>query len=631
MRIREFLLVFLWDILERNRWKGGEKMKEVKGLIYSVCKSVYDGVRSPEEGVAYLVKHAGNFGETSHKLAILVFENMMKGEKYTCKVHTELVLYFISQIGTDYGKEAMYQALKATYENIRYCYEQTGEPLQELCEQCEQLYEQVKDEKEDKISFGDDIFKDIIPKTQKGMGNAENRRNVRYWLYSAGENSKNWEEDYRQGIMAIGWDKLGDLSQFSSKEEMRQKMKTIYGQGFSYRNQVHATWQFAKEIQIGDIVFVKRGRTKIIGKGIVSGEYEYKSEKKDYKNVRSVQWIEKGEREAPVKSASKILTDITPYTEYVHSLEFLFLDEVMQRETEGIEGFGEYELEKEYETYTENDFLSEVYISAKEYRILKQLLLRKKNLILEGAPGVGKTYCASRLAYSMMGEKNEDRIRLVQFHQSYSYEDFIMGFRPTEQGFQLKKGVFYDFCKKAEMDSENPYFFLIDEINRGNLSKIFGELFLLIEQDKRGQKAQLLYSDELFFVPPNLYIIGMMNTADRSLAMLDYALRRRFAFYEFEPAFESEGFIEYQKRIGNKKFDRLIKTVESLNRAIVEDEMLGKGFQIGHSYFCTDSFITEEWLKSTVEFELIPLLQEYWFDEPSKIKEWSHLLREAIT
>src|SRR5690606_15724032 len=204
--------------------------------------------------------------------------------------------------------------------------------------------------------------------------------------------------------------------------------------------------------------------------------------------------------------------------------------------------------------------------------------------ILLGAPGVGKTFAAERLAYSIMGKKDKSRVQVVQFHQSYSYEDFIMGYRPSENGFSIVKGPFYEFCKKAEPD-DRPYFFIIDEINRGNLSKIFGELLMLIENDKRGKELRLLYEDEQFSVPENVFIIGMMNTADRSLAMIDYALRRRFAFFEFEPAFESLGFKEYQNEVGNEKFDSLIQTVIAMNIEIADDAALGSGFRIGHSYF----------------------------------------------
>nr|WP_263327083.1 AAA family ATPase [Neobacillus sp. Marseille-Q6967] len=256
-------------------------------------------------------------------------------------------------------------------------------------------------------------------------------------------------------------------------------------------------------------------------------------------------------------------------------------------------------------------------------------MLKKKNLILLGAPGVGKTFTAERLAYSIMGEKDTSRVMMIQFHQSYSYEDFIMGYRPVEKGFSLSKGPFYEFCKEAEPD-DRPYFFIIDEINRGNLSKIFGELLMLIENDKRGKEVRLLYSDEQFSVPENVYIIGMMNTADRSLAMIDYALRRRFAFFEFEPAFDNEGFKEYQASMANENFDRLIETVVKLNRDISEDASLGSGFQIGHSYFAAGNTIDEEWLSDIVEYELLPLIKEYWFDEPSKIELWSSKLCDAI-
>ena len=290
------------------------------------------------------------------------------------------------------------------------------------------------------------------------------------------------------------------------------------------------------------------------------------------------------------------------------------------------------EFEKGDTSYAREDFLKEVFVSAEDYDRLATILRLKKNIILEGAPGVGKTFIADRLAYSLMGEKAIDRVKMVQFHQSYSYEDFIMGFRPSASGFELRKGPFYQFCKQAEGDESNDYFFIIDEINRGNLSKIFGELFMLIEMDKRGRDLQLLYSDEQFSIPENLYIIGMMNTADRSLAMLDFALRRRFAFFELKPGFDSDGFKDYQSNLRNDQFDTLLNTVKHLNEIIASDESLGEGFCIGHSYFCNliPNSIDQQVLSSIVEYELIPLLKEYWFDEPSLVREWSSNLRSAI-
>lgn len=465
-----------------------------------------------------------------------------------------------------------------------------------------------------------------INKTKRDNANNvladEEVSSLHYWIYAPGDNACKWDEFYEAGIMAIGWGEIGDLSEFTSKDEMKQKMKECYGQEYSYKNDAHATWQFIHEMKKGDIVFVKKGMYQIIGRGIVTSDYEYDAEMADaYNNVRSVEWTHKGEWEHPGQAVMKTLTDITSYTEYVEKLNSLFSEElsVDTKEKEII-----------YPEYTERDFLREVYLDEEKYLTLVNLLRIKKNIILQGAPGVGKTYAAKRLAYSIMGTKDKERVMMVQFHQSYSYEDFIMGFRPTASGFELKKGAFYEFCKKAEEDNENDYFFIIDEINRGNLSKIFGELFMLIESDKRGIELGLVYSDEKFSVPNNVHIIGMMNTADRSLAMLDYALRRRFAFFEFEPAFDSEGFQKYRMELNNTKFDRLITCVESLNSGISNDESLGDGFRIGHSYFCTKAQINDAWLSSLVEYELIPLLKEYWFDEPTKVKDWSNNLRSAI-
>ena len=276
--------------------------------------------------------------------------------------------------------------------------------------------------------------------------------------------------------------------------------------------------------------------------------------------------------------------------------------------------------------YTKEDFLKDVYISEEKYDKLVTVLKRKKNIILQGAPGVGKTFLAKRLAYSIMGEKDDERINFIQFHQNYSYEDFVMGYRPIEEGFELKYGIFYNFCQKATKNPDKDYFFIIDEINRGNLSKIFGELLMLIEADYRDEKAILAYTGSDFSVPKNLHIIGMMNIADRSLAMIDYALRRRFSFFDIEPAFDSEGFSNYQKEFSNKTFNELIEKIKKLNEAIAQDQSLGKGFCIGHSYFCNAEECTLEWMKDIVEFDIFPMLSEYWFDDESKLNEWKDIL-----
>lgn len=286
--------------------------------------------------------------------------------------------------------------------------------------------------------------------------------------------------------------------------------------------------------------------------------------------------------------------------------------------------------ERVVDRYTKYNFLEEVYMTGADYDKLSAMLLHKKNIILQGAPGVGKTFAARRLAWSIMGEKDENRIEFVQFHQNYSYEDFVMGYKPVEDRFERKDGVFYRFCQKAENQPGKAFFFIIDEINRGNMSKIFGELLMLIEKEYRGTKIALTYSDFPFSVPDNLYIIGMMNTADRSLAMIDYALRRRFSFFEMEPGFHSEGFMRYQSGLNNEKLNELIERVKELNQKIIADKSLGKGFCIGHSYFCNQTVCTDEWLDIIVNYEILPMLSEYWFDEPVTLQRWESNLRGAL-
>ena len=162
------------------------------------------------------------------------------------------------------------------------------------------------------------------------------------------------------------------------------------------------------------------------------------------------------------------------------------------------------------------------------------------------------------------------------------------------------------------------------------MSKIFGELLMLIEADHRGETVKLAYNKRPFSVPENLYLIGMMNTADRSLAMIDYALRRRFSFYTMEPGFGSEGFIKYQKRFENDVFDALIEKIRDLNLDIAKDGALGNGFCIGHSYFCGQEVITDTWMQSVVEYDIIPMLEEYWFDDSAKLTKWKNALRSVF-
>ena len=282
------------------------------------------------------------------------------------------------------------------------------------------------------------------------------------------------------------------------------------------------------------------------------------------------------------------------------------------------------------ETYTLEQANAELFIDRTILEKAISLLTTKKNIVLQGPPGVGKTFFAKRLAFAALGRKDNTKIQMIQFHQSYSYEDFIQGYRPTPDGkFELKNGVFYTFCRQAQLDEKNKikYFFIIDEINRGNLSKIFGELMMLVEFDKRDSEfaLPLTYAqslDDKFYIPENLYLIGTMNTADRSLAMVDYALRRRFCFIDLPPAFGEQKYLKCLADAGaDESFiqEITIKMVE-LNTRIEKDKNLGKGFKIGHSYFCPQPRIkpNQDWFRNIVFAEIEPLLKEYWFDNPDE-------------
>lgn len=285
---------------------------------------------------------------------------------------------------------------------------------------------------------------------------------------------------------------------------------------------------------------------------------------------------------------------------------------------------------QEITPYGKDDFLREVYMREADMKALASQLRRKMNIILQGAPGSGKTYAAKRLAYLMMGKRDDSRVRIVQFHQSTAYDDFVCGYRPVESGgYEPRAGVFVQFCRKAASDPGRDHFFIIDEINRANISKVFGELLMLIEKDHREDKITLALNNEQFSVPSNVYIIGMMNTADRGLALIDYALRRRFAFFEMKPALENPAFRAAVEKTGGNKLIALVDAVIDLNDTIAADPALGRGFRIGHSYFCDDGS-EDDVAQAIIHFEIAPLLEEYWFDDPDRAEAEIRRLEDAV-
>jgi len=583
----------------------------------------------------------------------------------------------------------------------------------------------------------------------------QKKTKARIWIVAPGEGANKWEEFYDEGVIAIGWNFMPDLSKFSEREQVREKLLALDPDGgASQRNNSLALWEFAHVMQVGDILIPKKGLRQYLGYGIVASDYFYDDSHANFPHRRKVNWQKKGVWIEEIHNIIlKTLTDVTKYSEYVDRLKRLIgigqevaipetinywwlnanpkywkisdytvgqeqsytthnekgnkrnrfeyfqsvkpgdlivgyestpikkviaileatksahLDEdegeekisfIVQkflpepipwndlkeipklancevlRNNQGslfklthdeYEAIIENEIQNQNPEYTSTEALKDLFIEEPELKIILESLKYKQNIILQGPPGTGKTYMAKRLAYLIIGEEDKSKIEMVQFHQSYSYEDFVQGYRPQNDGsFRLENGVFFRFCKKAQSDPDKSYFFIIDEINRGNLSKIFGELMLLIEKDKRDPEfaVSLTYSqfsDSRFYIPKNVYIIGTMNTADRSLAVVDYALRRRFAFISLKPVFNTK-FRNHiiDKGVDESIVDKITQKMTTLNELITES--LGDGFQVGHSYFSDLGKMNgdDSWYEYVIRHEIGPLLEKYWFDNVDKAK-----------
>jgi 5-methylcytosine-specific restriction protein B len=451
-----------------------------------------------------------------------------------------------------------------------------------------------------------------------------NERVSRTWAISAGENGRLWEDFYKNSFMAIGWDNLGDLLQYETQDIITNILAEHSGNSKRPTNDSLCCYQFSREMGIGDIVIAKAGRMRVLGAGIIESEYIYDPSREEYKNLRKVRWLKSAPAEWPgTGTAFKALTEISLYPTFI-SFVHAYLGDQIEKPSEDPESIKPYSI---------SDIVNDgCFLDALTLKKYIDRLRIKKNIIIQGPPGTGKTWLARRLAYALIGQKDSHRVRAVQFHPNLSYEDFVRGFRPSSEGkLSLVDGAFMEAIEDARNTSE-PYIVVIEEINRGNPAQIFGEMLTLLESDKRYPDEALelsyrRYTSERVFIPSNLYVIGTMNIADRSLALVDMALRRRFAFIDLKPNFNQSWRDWLVNRSGIP--ENIVQIIEQrivyLNDVISNDTTLGPQFKIGHSYVTPplDVLIDDarEWFIQVVETEIKPLLDEYWFDSPDKAGE----------
>ncbi|MBN1891354.1 MAG: AAA family ATPase [Clostridiales bacterium] len=443
----------------------------------------------------------------------------------------------------------------------------------------------------------------------------------RYWIFTPPEAERVWDDFFSHGYIALGFDALGDLKQFSSRHDIKKGMQASFGSGRNYKYLGNSAWQFCREMQIGDIVYFGSGSQKILGRGIVKSDYAFDWSRKEHKNVRDIAWTNRGEWLPDPIIKRRTLVDVTNMTGFCKELEDLISDSSDANISE--------DYDADYiEPYSKDDFLAEAFMDEIDYEELKYLLLSRKNLIITGVPGVGKTFLAERLAYSVIGGRDYERVKSIQFHAGYSYDNFVMGYVSSGGGHYLSTGVFYDFCKEAEPDDKE-HFFIIDDICRGDIGNIFGDLLMLIGRDDRGKKIRLLYRDELFSIPDNVHIIATMNDASYASAM-DYSVRRRFAFYEVAPAYEKTSFSDFVKKQSNPKLEKLVKIINDINKSIKGAAPDSRVHVIGHGYFCGKLELSDINLNAIAKHELIPLLQEMFASQPDQAKHWIGKISNVI-
>ena len=563
----------------------------------------------------------------------------------------------------------------------------------------------------------------------KSNNNLNQQKSRKFWLYAAGEKSYKWNDFYKESIMALGWDNLGNLKNYHSQDEIAQELQKYSSKDSYPKNDSKANWEFANKMDIGDIVYVKQGLEPILlGRGIIESDYIYDDTRNEYKSIRKVRWTHNGIynvdfNELDIKQWNqKTLTDISEnkYKDFCKKIEKVFNNNAKEDK-------------KNMNSQPRNQILYGPPGTGKTYNtVIKAIEITNPELIQKDKDGNVENYKTLKEKFDEL--KQQGQIEFVTFHQSYSYEEFVEGIKPdlesNELKYKLEDGIFKKICNSAKINIEGdfekiysqfieeidenhefktqkgsfkirvndndgltirtgdnfeketcgtitkeqiknqtftsigrkqkleaitkylkekygltfsvsntvkPHILIIDEINRGDVSKIFGELITLIEEDKRiGKEHQMTvtlpYSREPFGVPNNLYIIGTMNTADRSIALLDTALRRRFDFEEMMPKPE----LLRGKDIEGVDLEQLLTKINDR----IKNEY-DRDHQIGHSYLMEVE--NKEQLERAYKNRILPLLNEYFYndiDSVAKIlnckpndvsskENWFNVLKEA--
>lgn len=454
----------------------------------------------------------------------------------------------------------------------------------------------------------------------------------RLFKIAPGENAEFWESDcIPKGIICVGWDGVGDLRQYHNFDDYRAafaKEHSYNGHQTTITKKARELWML-RDLKAGDLIAANHGTRKILAVGEVQAPgYVWDEKRERYCHTVKVRWDQS--RSGAIDAVGRWAT--TTVERLDDGLRRVIL--ALPQKPAPKSGTPSPTTAQAPVGYSMDDAAAELFMERPALAHLIEVLTRKKNLILQGPPGVGKTFAAERIAFAFLGARDAKRVQRVQFHPSYGYEDFIQGIRPRKGGtFELQDGVFLKFCELATRNPDQRHVFVIDEINRGDLSKILGEAMMLLEPDKRGTSLPLMYEpDRTFSIPPNVFVIGTMNTADRSISLVDYALRRRFAFHDLRPGFETDAFAAHLSKCSRSAalIARVREKLAELNREIAADSRnLGPGYEIGHSYFCGTDLVSEpeRWFEDVVTYEIEPLLREYWIDQPDRLKKAVEKLR----